>query len=72
MKATVKVYRLAAFYPSDAREFLAEAKDLDYIIVDEHDYCVEFTVVIDADHVEEFKSLVSKCFACSYSLTEIY
>ena len=71
MEAAVKVYRLTAFYQSDMFEFLAQVEELDYIIADTHQF-VSSTVVVDADKVDEFKSLVSEVFACSYYLTEIY
>ena len=71
MKATVRVYRLTAFYSSDTYEFVSMCEDLDYITVDMHDAGWSVTVVVDADHVEEFKSLVSEVYACSYSLCEI-
>lgn len=72
MKATVRVYRLTAFYSSDTYEFVSLCEDLDYIIdMHEHDAGKSVTVVVYADHVEEFKSLVSEVYACSYDLVEI-
>ena len=71
MEAAVKVYRLTAFYQSDMFEFLAQVEELDYIIADTHQF-VSSTVVVDADKVDEFKSLVSEVFACSYYLISIY
>ena len=71
MKAAVKVFELLAFYSSDMREFAALAEELGYIIVSVHND-KSCTAVIDAERVNEFKSLVSEVFACSYDLCEIY
>lgn len=71
MKAAVKVYRISAFYSNDTYEFVSLCEDLDYITVDRHDAGLAVTVVVDVDHVEEFKSLVNEVFACSKSLVEI-
>ena len=72
MEAAVKVYRLSAFYSSDTYEFVSLCEDLDYIIVDKHEAGLAVTVVVDADKVDEFKSLVDEVFAYSKSLTEIH